>query len=326
MLQAQLTWLLYSAPLLVRRRALMTGMCASNVHYSCPTCESPLLPLPDNPKSLRCQNNHITDIAKEGYSYLMGPKKKNAAKEVLSDARTRAERAFFETGGFAAQADAVAEEVLRALELCPSVLDGEAPHVLNAGCGEGLFLRQLAKRSNRKLFLWGTDSNKLAVRYASKRQRDAMYAVAPPTKLPFPDGSFSVVFSAFAPSPWEEFCRVLKPCGCVIVARAGNRHLHQLRSELIEASNVPGAEEPKQFSAGLAERYARVCTEESYGEEMARQLLAMTAWGEEEAKEALIERRFGGGRSSSDGPMLTATVDMIMSTHRVWLGTGGEPI
>lgn len=312
---------------------MFTSMCAADaLHFLCPTCGSSLLPIPDKPTSLRCENNHYTDIAKEGYLYLMKPVKKNAAKVALSDARTRAERGFFEAGGFAAQANAVADEVLRALELCPSV--GQTPHVLNAGCGEGLYLRQLAKRSDRKLSLWGTDSNKLAVRYASKRQREAHFAVAPPTKLPFPDGSFSVVFTAFAPSPWEEFCRVLRPGGCVIVARAGNRHLHELRSELMAGSRELDVEPPKQFSAGLAERYARVSTEESYGEAMARQLLAMTSWGDDDAKDALMQRLFGGGSSpdaqlhdtSSGDAMLTTTVDMIMSTHRVWLGTGGEPI
>ena len=35
----------------------------------------------------------------------------------------------------------------------------------------------------------------------------------PRHRLPFADGSFDVVFSCFSPSPWDEFCRVLRPGG-----------------------------------------------------------------------------------------------------------------
>ena len=50
----------------------------------------------------------------------------------------RASRAFFEAGGFGAQLAGVTAEVSRALADCPDI--GER-HVLNAGCGEGAYLR-----------------------------------------------------------------------------------------------------------------------------------------------------------------------------------------
>jgi len=176
--------------------------------------------------------------------------------------------------------------------------------------------------------LWGTDLNKLAVRYAATRQRDAKFAVCQPTKLPFADGVFSVVFSVFAPSPWEEFCRVLKPGGVVIVARGGNRHLHELRSQLKDADAMRGSEAPKQFSAGLAENYLRLKSEEEYSSELASQLVEMTAWGAKKPHEAAAQReKLLQCVRSADGEASTkATVDFIVSTHRVWLGTGGEPI
>lgn len=37
----------------------------------------------------------------------------------------------------------------------------------------------------------------------------------PRHSLPFADGSFDVVFSCFSPSPWDEFCRVLRPGGAL---------------------------------------------------------------------------------------------------------------
>ena len=331
-MRSGIAWLLSAA---VRRRSFCTA-----VHFACPICQSELLPITDNEHGLRCANSHFTNVAKEGYAFLLKkPMKKNAELE----ARTRAERAFFEAGGFSAQADALADEVIRALQLCPQLPEGSPHHVLNAGCGEGLWLRRVAQRLEARgsttacstVQLWGTDQNKLAVRYASKRQRAAQFGVCKQNELPFADGTFSVVFTCFAPSPWDEFCRVLRPGGVVIVARAGSRHLHELRAKLLplrSGAPLPGVEPPKQFSAGLAENYVRVCTEQTYGEDATSHLLAMTAWGEPEQKVRVLAELESAAAAAEvaelPGPALglTATVDLIISTHRVWLGTGGEPI
>ena len=58
----------------------------------------------------------------------------------------RASRAFFEAGGFGAQLAGVTAEVSRALADCPDI--GER-HVLNAGCGEGAYLRLLQREKAR---------------------------------------------------------------------------------------------------------------------------------------------------------------------------------
>ena len=81
----------------------------------------------------------------------------------------------------------------RALADCPDT--GGRRQVLNAGCGEGAYLRLLERDEAQ---LWGTDVSKLAVRYAAKRQPAAHFAVGSPHALPFSDGSFDVVFSCFA--------------------------------------------------------------------------------------------------------------------------------
>ena len=61
---------------------------------------------------------------------------------------TRASRAFFEAGGFGAQLAGVATEVSRALADCPDA--GGERHVLNAGCGEGAYLRLLQREQARR--------------------------------------------------------------------------------------------------------------------------------------------------------------------------------
>ena len=250
---------------------------------------------------------------------MLPPTKVDKQAQAESDAIVRAQRAFYEAGGYAAQLDAVAGEVHRALQACPEYPDAANDmHVLNAGCGEGECLRLLEQRLEadgvRLGGLWGTDTSKLAVRYAAKRQPSARFAVCAPHRLPFSDGSMHVIFSLFAPSPpWEESCRVLHPGGAVVVARSGNRHLRELRP-----SEAFGNDEPKQFAAGLAEQYIRVCTEEHYRGALATELLTMAGVGGT-ASDALLD-------SGGDEVQLTApvTVDLICSTHRVWLGTGGE--
>jgi len=202
--------------------------------------------------------------------------------------------------------------------------------VLNMGRGKGVYLRRLEQlvategRGSAKIGLWGTEQSKLAARYAAKRQRSANIAVAMPHRLPFDDGVFSVVFCSFAPAPWEELCRVLKPGGAVVVARAGRQHLEQLHhlvskrgGEEAEMSRMSAASEPKQFSSGLAEHYLRCTTEESYDSDSMSALLGMTPF--------TSELLACGELDASELAASPVTLDAICSTHRVWLGTGGEP-
>jgi hypothetical protein len=190
--------------------------------FLCPTCGEGLLP---NGKSLRCASGHAVDKAKEGHLYLMKrPAPPATVRE--SDEIARAARSFHDPGGFASQADAVAAEVVRALLDGPPPPDGpSAPRqLLAAGCADGVYLRSVERALQSRgvrvattesagdrsgvggitTGLWGVDSGKLAVRYAAKRQPSARFAVAPPHALPFADGVFDLVFSAFAPSAWDE--------------------------------------------------------------------------------------------------------------------------
>ena len=71
-------------------------------------------------------------------------------------------------------------------------------------------------------------------------------------------------------------------------------------------------------------------TEERYAGELASQLVAMTEWGVKpaeapEQREALLQRLRAPDGNGNEPDAMT-TVDFILSTHRVWLGTGGVPI
>jgi len=282
------------------------------VHFACPTCGADLLPV-GSLTSLRCSNGHVVDRAKQGHYHLLPPVRADAAAQAQADEYARASRAFFDADGFEAQVDGVAAEVARALSLCPPEVASSGARVLNAGCGEGVWLRGVDAALEGHAELWGVDMGKTAVRYAAKRQPSARFAVASPHHLPFADGSFDCVVSVFAPAPWEEFCRVLRPGGAVIVARAGAEHLRELRRRAHGEDTAPRS--PKEFSAGLAEKYLRLRTLETLRGEQARHLLAMTPFVRQAPPEA--RQRLEGAEE------LTTTVDMIVSTHRVWLGAAG---
>ena len=122
-----------------------------------------------------------------------------------------------------------------------------------------------------------------------------------------------VVFSFCAPSPWDEFCRVLRPGGAVVVARHGALYLSELAHD--RDADAP----PKQFAAGLAKNYVRACTREQYGGTLATHFVEMAGL-DATARSALL----GAGGGGEDALAHPVTIDLIISTHRVWLGTGGE--
>ena len=217
------------------------------LHFRCPTCSDPLLPRVSllhrsngfgKPASeLACAQGHTVSVAAEGHVHLLpaGRKPRKAATaRGDSDDCIRARRSFFDAGGYAAHVRAVAAETLRALAAQP--LAGGERNVLDAGCGEGAYLRALEEALAASTAsaasppqLWGTDISKLAVRLGARRQRAGKFAVAKSSRLPFGDGTLDAVLSCFAPVDWAELTRVLRPGGALLVVRGGPDHLSGLK-------------------------------------------------------------------------------------------------
>ena len=382
---------------LISLSAVLSSVPSVGVRFQCPTCASPLLP---SEHGLTCAQGHTVNVAKQGHVSLLPPRRVDPAAQAQDDERVRSTRLFFESimvasGDYGVQAEAIADETVRALSRCPEPM--HEAHILNVGCGEGNTLRCIQQRLEGAAEagstepgipgLWGTDESKLAVRYAAARQRGtAHFATAAPHKLPFADGSFSVVLATSTQLPWDEACRVLRPGGAVIVAREGPSHLNETSNGGAAADD---ARAPKQYAAGLAENYVRVCSVETFCGETARSLLAMVKHGGVRgadggsgggksggsksggSKSGGSKSGSGGGSSSRDDALeaplhkdggrrarqrrgrgastthfvrapaserrapslrleedgcVTTTVDCLISTHRVWLGTGGEPL
>ena len=87
-------------------------------------------------------------------------------------------------------------------------------------------------------------------------------------------------------------------------------HLHELREFVGAAPRI----EPSEISACLGENYVRSCTKQKFAGDDLKNLLAMTSFVAGASEEARA--------AAEDLKTFTTTIDLIVSTHRVWLGTG----
>ena len=194
----------------------------------CPLCHMPLFKA-DN--SLRCESGHSYDFSKSGYINLLNPGKKNNARAGDSKEMIRARTSFFESGAYLKIRDF----------LCDIVKDycAKAPIIVDAGCGEGYYSEGLAKNDTSSL-VFGFDMSKFGVEHASKSARgnhlsNTFYSVSNIFALPLKNESCDAIVSMFAPVASEEFCRVLKKGGILIVGASGVTHLKGLKSALYDS-------------------------------------------------------------------------------------------
>lgn len=181
----------------------------------CPVCGAPLACAE---RAWQCENGHGFDVARQGYVNLLTVQQKHSLHPGDTREMVAARRAFLDAGHYAPIA-----QTLRTL-LARHAPDARC--VLDAGCGEGYYLSQLADIPER----WGIDISKDAVRYAAGREKTAHWLTATAAHLPFADGSFDAVLSMFALTAEREFARVLKPDGVFVQVLAGAHHLPALKT------------------------------------------------------------------------------------------------
>ncbi|MEI8206737.1 MAG: methyltransferase domain-containing protein [Kiritimatiellales bacterium] len=195
----------------------------------CPACETAL---DWNENACRCANGHSFDPAKEGYLNLLLSHQRKSNHPGDDANMIQARRRFFDSGVFAPLTDLItnAASINRKSEMS----------VLDCGCGEGHFLGAVSAAHAGQFY--GVDVSKEAVRCAAKRYKKATWIVANAMRqLPFADHSLDVILSILAPRNPDEFTRILKPDGALILGVPGPNHLIELRSRL--AANAGDFEE-----------------------------------------------------------------------------------
>jgi 23S rRNA (guanine745-N1)-methyltransferase len=143
----------------------------------------------------------------------------------------RGRERFFSLGYYQQVADGVAQLVTSHL---PE--DGQSTVVLDAGCGEGYYLRRiyahLAGLEFSTVLCCGLDISKHAIRRAARHDPGGTYAVAHIYEMPVLADHVDVLLSHFSPVSPEDFHRVVRPGGTVLVSGPGEDHLFGLKKLL----------------------------------------------------------------------------------------------
>ncbi|MDP2291025.1 MAG: methyltransferase domain-containing protein [Actinomycetota bacterium] len=191
---------------------------------ACPHCALPLQ-LTDVVAS--CAGGHSFDRARGGYfNLLVGGRLGPTVTPGDTPDALAARRRFLGAGHYAPVAVALAEAV--------GAPDGP---LLDVGCGEGYYLSQLSVAER-----FGLDVSKAAVQMASRLLPAVQFVVGSAYRLPVLPDSVAVVTSVFAPHPFDEFSRVLRPGGRWVAVTPGPLHLRELRPPLQGESERKDAE------------------------------------------------------------------------------------
>ena len=178
-------------------------------------------------RSYRCSKNHTFDMAKQGYVNLHISNKKNSGDD---RAMIQSRRDFLEKDYY----KKISQEVN---DISGRYLQGEKLEILDIGCGEGYYTRRLKdslEEDGRSANIYGIDISKEAVLFASRSYKDIFWAVGSATDLPIDNSSLDGVICMFSRLAEEEYSRVLKDDGILVVVSTGEEHLLDMKRVLYD--------------------------------------------------------------------------------------------
>jgi 23S rRNA (guanine745-N1)-methyltransferase len=183
---------------------------------SCPVCARPLA-VAD--RTLRCPRAHSFDVSRHGSVTLALPRRRPTTGD---DAPMVAARA-------AVLGARLFEPLTAALvEIAVEAVARDAPLVLDVGAGTGHHLAAVLEALPGARGV-AFDASKAALRHAARsHQRIAAIAGDVWHHVPLGSATADLILDVFAPRNPEEFARLLRPAGTLVVATPATTHLQEL--------------------------------------------------------------------------------------------------
>jgi 23S rRNA (guanine745-N1)-methyltransferase len=210
--------------------------------FRCPNC---LRALKQGEKQYLCPNGHAFDIARKGYVNLLLAGHTGAGNPGDSKEMLQSRRDFLNKGYYQKFSDKINASVeLLTFDFTKNEADRNI-NLFDAGCGEGYYISRLkealrGRYADKEIGYYGTDVSKDAVNYAAGRDKDIRFAVASNYHVPVLNNTVDYLFCIFAPRDEQEFRRILRTSGKLVVAVPGARHLYSLKKLMYEAPEVIG--------------------------------------------------------------------------------------
>ncbi|MDX1706371.1 MAG: methyltransferase domain-containing protein [Pseudidiomarina sp.] len=194
--------------------------------------------------SWRCAHGHSFDIARQGYVNLLPVQNKRSKDPGDSKAMVQARQRFLDKGSYQPVADALATQLF----------DLNLSSLLDAGCGEGYYLRRIVQHAEAQqtpLAVAGLDISKWAVMAAARRDSRLTWLVASNAAIPLAGASVDAVLCVFGFPVADEFRRVLRPGGKLLMIDPGPAHLIELK-QIIYSDIKPKPDHTPALDGGFS--------------------------------------------------------------------------
>ena len=181
--------------------------------FRCPLCHGRILA---GDTSLRCEKGHDFTVSKKGYADFCPAARAGAYDDALFDSRSR-----FIAGGFY-------DELIDSLTALLKKHAADGP-ILDAGCGEGSFLKAIVPNAATHPCL-GLDLSRPGVQRAARGGGGWLWTVGDLSRLPLQTDSMAAVLNILTPANYPEFSRVLQAGGVMLKVVPGERYLAEVRA------------------------------------------------------------------------------------------------
>ncbi len=180
-------------------------------------------------KQLTCANGHSFDIARQSYINLLPVQFKRSKNPGDSKVMVCARNQFLNRLYFSKIAQKLTEISLTHLSGRQDIC------LLDAGCGEGYFLDHIMRHFEQlddsgQVSSVGLDISKWAIIAASKRNRHIVWVVGTNKRIPVSANTLDMIYCHFGFPNYNEFGKLLKLGGKIILTEAGPEHLIELRN------------------------------------------------------------------------------------------------